>query len=327
MEKKIRIGVIGCASIARKQIIPAIKSIPQQFLLSGIASRNFENAQLLGHYFQTQPFKSYDSLIDSGELDAVYIPLPNAMHAEWVDYALQKGIHVLVEKSLACSVLEVENLCSLARKNKLALVENFQFRFHRQLSRIKELLEDGEIGELRSLRSSFGFPPFTEPDNIRYQRSLGGGALFDAGAYTIKVTQEFLGSDLLVSGACLHENYEIGVDLWGGGFIHQRAGDLFSQISFGFDNFYQCELELWGSKGKLRANRIFTAPPGFSPDLIMETVDGTRSIKVPADNHFINMLLHFYRVIHNESLAEIEFSHNINQAKLIQQFRSLANAQ
>lgn len=324
MSRKIRIGVLGCAAIAKKSVIPAIKSLPEHFELAGIASRTFEKAELLADSFQTTAYESYSLMLDQGKLDAVYIPLPNALHLEWVTYALNRGLHVLVEKSLACSAKDVELMCQTAKKRNLALIENFQFRFHKQLSTIKEIVSADEIGELRCVSASFGFPPFPDSDNIRYQRSLGGGALLDAGAYTIKISQEFLGQELVVSSACLSSCNE-GVDLWGGGFIQQSKGNLFSQIAFGFDNHYLCDLTLWGSKGKLKANRIFTAPPDFHPNIIIETSKGEKNIKLSPNNHFIEMLLHFYRVIKNPILGELELSQNICQAQLIDQFRTIAN--
>ena len=105
-------------------------------------------------------------------------------------------MHVLVEKSLACEYAQVVELNDLAKKKGLALIENFQFRFHSQLQYIKNIVGSGKIGELRCIKSAFGFPPFQEKNNIRYQKELGGGALLDAGAYPIKISQIFMGYDI-----------------------------------------------------------------------------------------------------------------------------------
>ncbi|MCX5807673.1 MAG: Gfo/Idh/MocA family oxidoreductase [Proteobacteria bacterium] len=323
--KPTNIGVIGCASIADKFVIPAIKSLADQYTLTGIASRNGAKAQRFAAKFDTQAYFSYDSLLKSDQIDAVYIPLPNSMHREWIEKALGHNLHVLVEKSLACTHEEIIHLNILAKRKKLALVENFQFRFHRQLAIIKQIICDGIIGELRCLKSSFGFPPFPDVENIRYQKELGGGALLDAGAYLIKIAQYFLGDDLAVEAASLTFDPEREVDIWGGAYLKQNNGVNFAEIAFGFDNFYQCNLDLWGSKGKIYTNRIFTAPPGYAPEIILETLSGKETIEVEPDNHFENMLRYFHQIIINGTGIEMEYVQNINQGRLIEELRGKAN--
>lgn len=325
MSKGINIGVIGCASVADRFVVPAIKSLADQYSLIGIASRNETKAQQFAVKFDTQAYSGYDSLLESEQLDAVYIPLPNSMHREWIEKALHRNLHVLVEKSLACTYEEVLHLNILAKRKHLALVENFQFRFHSQLATIRQILSDGVIGELRCLRSSFGFPPFSDLDNIRYQKGLGGGALLDAGAYVIKIAQCFLGYDLAVVAANLTFDPERKVEIWGGAYLRQNTGVNFAEIAFGFDNFYQCNLNLWGSKGKMYTNRIFTAPPGYAPEIVLETSSGKETIKLEPDHHFENMLRHFHQIIASGKGMEIEYSQNINQGRLIEELRRKAN--
>jgi len=324
MSKKINIGVLGCANIAERFIVPTINELDQNFNLIGIASRTAEKAKQFADKFNTKSFVSYESLLNTEHLEAVYIPLPNSLHYEWLKKALGKGLHVLVEKSLACEYNEVVELNNLAKEKGLVLIENFQFRFHSQLQYIKELVDSGKIGELRSIRSSFGFPPFSDKNNIRYKKELGGGALLDAGAYLLKISQIFLGNDIFVDSASLFEDKQKGVDIWGSAYIKKNNAAISAQISFGFDNFYQCNLELWGSKGKLYTNRIFTSPPGFEPTIEAETIDGKESIKLESDHHFKKMLIHFYNQINNKNQIDDEYQQNINQAKLIKELKEKA---
>lgn len=321
----INIGVLGCANIARRSVIPSIIEHKELYRLIGIASRDSAKAENFACEFGCMAFGSYQSLLENPDLDAVYIPLPNSLHAEWIEKALDMGMHVFVEKSLACTFDEVIGVTHKAKQKMLALVENFQFRFHGQLSEILKIIKSGKIGELRCVRVSFGFPPFPDANNIRYQKELGGGALFDAGAYAIKISQILLGQDLEVTAASTMLDEEKEVDIWGGGFLRQRNGKLFSEIAFGFDHFYQCGIELWGSKAKLTTNRIFTAPPGLTPELSIETNEGREVIILSADNQFENMLTHFYQTIHSTGLAMEEYEQNINQARLINEFREKAD--
>lgn len=313
----VKIGVLGCASIAQSYMIPAILNLKNQYVLSAIASRTEEKADEFGSLFGCKSYEGYESLLNEADIDAVYIPLPTALHAEWIEQALSRNIHVLVEKSLACDYEEVERLNRLALEKNLVLVENFQFRFHSQLAIIEKLLSGGIIGELRCVRSTFGFPPFSDADNIRYSKELGGGALLDAGAYPIKIAQIFLGQNIEVSASNLCYHNDLGVDIWGGASLRQVGGPIFAQVAFGFDNFYQCNLELWGSQGKIKTNRVFTAPPDFSPEIIVESSNGEEIIHVEPQNHFEKMLLHFSNLIETRNGLAAEYSQNVNQSRLI----------
>jgi NDP-hexose-3-ketoreductase len=320
----VKIGVIGSASVARHHMIPAILNLKDQYFLSGIASRSESKAKELGALFGAKSFNSYESLLNEADLDAVYIPLPNSMHAEWIGRALNRGIHVLVEKPMACDFEDVVQLNQMASEKNLVLVENFQFRFHGQLALINKMVSDGVIGELRCVRSSFGFPPFPELDNIRYIQALGGGALLDAGAYLLKIAQIFLGQNIEVSAANLLIDSKKDVDIWGGGYLSQKDGPMFAEIAFGFDNFYQCRLELWGSKGRIETNRIFTAPPGYTCEITVESPNGKEVFSIEPQNHFEKMLIHFYDLISTKKGLAAEYAQNINQARLIHEMQSIA---
>ena len=324
MSKKINIGILGCANIAKRFIIPTLKEM-EEFNLIGISSRTKVKADEFAKDFDTKAYYSYESLLEIQTLDAVYIPLPNSMHYEWIKRALEKDLHILVEKSMACELKEVKELNTIAKDKSLVLIENFQFRFHSQLQYIKDLVNNGKIGELRNVRASFGFPPFTDRDNIRYKKELGGGALLDAGAYPLKISQIFLGSDIRVESASLETPNSHEVDIFGSAYVKQNNGSLASQIAFGFDHFYQNSIELWGSKGKIYTNRIFTAAPGFEPTVEIETNEGKENVRLSSDHHFKNILKHFYSQIVTKENIEDEYLQNINQARLIKELKEKAS--
>lgn len=321
----IKMGVLGCSTFAARSILPALREMTDRYRIVGVASRSLEKAEAFTEPFGVRAFGSYDALLAKDELDAVYMPLPVGIHTEWIGRALDRGLHVLVEKSLASNAADVRLLCEKAAAKRLALVENFQFRFHPQLARIKALVEEGALGDLRCVRASFGCPPFPDEDNIRYRSDLGGGALLDLGAYTLKISQLFLGPDLDITSAVLNDDEVHGVDAWGGGFLQQQKGTCFSEVAFGFDNAYQCSLELWGSKGRLFTNRIFTAPPGYSPVIRIETPEGVREETLPPANHFICMLEHFHGLCTQPEHCAGEYRQNIRQAELVQSFREKAH--
>jgi NDP-hexose-3-ketoreductase len=321
---KIRIGILGASNIAQKAIIPALIELPDFFNISGIATRSVEKVIGLAQQNGIDVFEGYNSILDKKYIDAVYIPLPNALHYEFVKLALNKGLHVLVEKSLASQYNEVQELIALAKNRNLLLMENFQFRFHSQLDFLLNTIKSEQLGQIRSLRTSFGFPPFSEKDNIRYKKELGGGALLDAGAYTCKVSQILLGQNLEVLAASLRTPSGSEVDIWGSAFLQSKDTGVCASLSFGFDHFYQCGVEIWCSKGKISTNRLFTAPAEFEPAFEIETTSGKEIITLPPDNHFKNMLLYFHKAINDHELQEIENQQNLDQSRLINEINKRA---
>jgi NDP-hexose-3-ketoreductase len=320
----IRVGVLSTANIAIRSVIPSILKLNDNFVLAGIASRTQQKLYEVCKTFKTAAYVGYDKLIEDQSINVVYIPLPNSMHAKWIEKALQNGKHVIVEKSLCCSLEDANRLTDLARKKNLVLFENFQFRFHPQTLLIQNLINQNVIGEIRCVRASFGFPPFSDKNNIRYQAALGGGALLDAGAYTTKVSQLLLGLDLKVKAASLNTYCNSDVDIWGGAYLQDEKTGRFAELAFGFDHLYQCGVEVWGSLGKLTANRLFTAPENYSPMITIETRDGEQHINVEAANHFELMLLYIYQLITADKNPEDEHLQNIDQARLIQDIKFIA---
>jgi NDP-hexose-3-ketoreductase len=322
MSRVFSVGVLGCANIAEKFLMPAFQS-SKEFRLVGVASRDRESAQRLAKKFSITPFDSYDSLIESNLLDVVYIPLPNSMHFEWIKKALNRNLHVLVEKTMACSFTDVSELTNLAKLKNLVILENFQFRFHSQLAYIQRLIESDRIGDIRHVRSYFGFPPFSSAENIRYKKELGGGALLDAGAYPLKIAQIFLGHNIEVMCSKLFIDPLYDVDTYGSFTLSDHDSKISAQCAFGFDNYYQCNVELWGAKGRIIANRIFTAPPGISPSICIETADREESLSLPADDHFIGMLRHLHNLIKNLDSVAVDQEHeqNLLQASLLEKIK------
>lgn len=323
----VNIGVLGCAKIAERYIIPTLQTLPNRYNIVAVATRNKKRGELFKAKFKLDVYHDYEAIIKNEGINAVYIPLPNSLHEEWIEKALMKNKHVLVEKSLTTNFDSSKRLNKLAENQNLALLENFQFRFHSQTKKIKELLNEGKIGEIRNVRSSFCFPPFLDKNNIRYQKSLGGGSLLDAGAYPIKISQIILGKDLEVLNSDLYVDKLVGVDTWGNATLKDPKSGVHSQISFGFDNFYQCSIEILGSSGKITADRIFTSPPGNLPNLKLEKRSGTKFIDVKPCNHFENMLLHFYKLIHKKNNLGEEYIQNINQSRILNEVKERSKSE
>ncbi|RFU38562.1 gfo/Idh/MocA family oxidoreductase [Actinomadura logoneensis] len=285
----MRIGVLGCAGIAARQVLPALAGMPDA-VLTAVASRSAGRAREFADRFGGTPVHGYAALLDRDDVDAVYIPLPAALHAEWTERALRAGRHVLVEKPLTTSHGRTARLAALARSLGLRLMENRMFAHHPQHARVRELIADGAIGEPRSLTAALAFPP-RPADDIRYVPELGGGALLDIGYYPVQAAMMLLPGRLEVAGAVLHHDARTGVDT--GGDVLLRAegatrgeGGAAAHLTFGFRHAYRSRYEVWGSSGRIILDRAFTPPATWQPVLRIEQQDREERLTLPPANHY-----------------------------------------
>lgn len=291
--KKIRLGILGTSEIAFRRFLPALKK-HNEFEYIGVASRNIEKTKSFVESYGGKGYSSYDELLQDKNIDAVYIPLPPALHFEWGKKALQAGKHILMEKPFCVNLQQTEELIELAKERNLAVHENYMFMYHKQLTKIKEIIDSGYLGKIRLYRIAFGFP-MREKNDFRYNKELGGGALLDCGGYTLKLANYLLGDTTkVICSNLVKENFE--VDLYGNATLQNDEG-ITAQVSFGMDNAYKCELEVWGSKAILKAPRIFTAPDNFDVNLEIIDNNGIKNINVGIDNQFYNSILFFKECI------------------------------
>ncbi len=298
-------------------MIPALQECEATELIC-VASRTKEKAEEVAGVFGCEAAAGYDALLDRRDIDAIYMPLPTGVHEEWCTRALKAGKHLMVEKSFASDYASAERMLYLARESHCLVFENFQFQTHSQWRAIKRHMTSNELGNVHLVRSTFGFPPLPE-DNFRWNKELGGGALLDVGAYMTKASQLLLGTGLEVLGASLQMDLETGVEMYGEATFRNEAGQV-AQVAFGFDYFYQCRVELLGTKGKLSTNRVFTAPPGFEPVLLVEKQGEAEEITLPADNHYVNMWNWFASKVQGGDFSN-HWKLLLDQARLLEEIR------
>ncbi len=189
--KPLRFGILSAARIA-EALAPAIRAASNAELV-GIAARDETRARAFADKFSIpNVFKSYDALLESDQIDAVYIPLTNDLHAPWAIKSLEAGKHVLLEKPSAMNSAETAHILEAAKAHGRVVFEGFMYRYHPQVARALELVRSGAIGELRLVRSSFSFP-LSPGDDHRWLRSQGGGAMFDIGCYCLNTALLFMG--------------------------------------------------------------------------------------------------------------------------------------
>lgn len=183
----LRIGILSTAKIAREFTLGVRGS--GKIKIAAVASRDFARAQEFAKEFGiAAAHGSYDELMASPDIDAVYNPLPNSLHAEWSIRAMQAGKHVLCEKPLAMTAQDARQMFHSARQNAVRLVEGYPYRSQPIMLKLAQALRAGEIGRVEFIRASFGFK-LTDPSNIRLNPRLGGGSLWDVGCYPISLVR------------------------------------------------------------------------------------------------------------------------------------------
>jgi predicted dehydrogenase len=274
-ERPLRVAVLGTADIARRRVLPAMAEDPD-VELTAVASRSGARARQLAGRYGCAAVESYDAVLDRDDVDAVYVPLPVSLHAEWARSALAAGKHVLAEKPLTAHAHTTAELLDLARSSGLALMENVMFVHHPQHSVVRELVAGGAIGELRSFTAVFAVPPLPA-DNIRHRPELGGGALLDIGYYPVRAALYFLGTGLDVVGAALEHSGGSAVETSGAVLVRSPDGVL-GQLAFGMEHAYRSAYELWGSEGRIRVESAFTPPADHKPTVWVADAGGPREL-------------------------------------------------
>ncbi len=320
-QDSLRVGILGCSAFALRAMVPALVAAPSTSL-AACASRDLEKARDAAGRFGGRAHGSYEALLADPEVDAVYIPLPNALHTRWACLALDAGKHVLVEKPLACSLADARQMIERARGSGLVLLENFLFPRHSQFAWVKEQLASGAIGQLRFLRAAFSIPALPAGD-IRYAPELGGGARLDVGTYMVKSARSFLGAGVGVTCATRELDPERGVDLRGSATFVDEAG-VVAQTLWGFDTPYQCSWELIGSDGRIVCPRALTPPAGFRPSVVVERGRGREELELPADDHCHNQWEHFAKMVRDGDPLEPCLDEALAQATLLDAVDRLA---
>lgn len=335
----MRIGIICPSEIAFRRFLPALKKTNIEYVgvayataeewfdqnvndaSSAVIDNERKKAETFKEAYGGKVFSGYENMLTSGEIDAVYLPLPPALHYKWAKRALENGLHVLIEKPSTASLADTEGLVRLAKEKELALHENYMFVFHSQIETINQVVASGAIGEVRLFRIDFGFPDRGKTD-FRYNKALGGGALLDCGGYTFKYADLLLGenAELTAANALYTDKYD--VEIAGSATLQNDKGQV-AQVSFGMDNDYRCSVEIWGSLGTLRSGRVLTAPEGFVPSYEISKNGKTEHFEMQADDAFYKSISYFEKCVENKETRLKNYASILKQEELVERFVKL----
>lgn len=287
----MRFGILGAADIARRYTGEALATSEGSSLVA-VAARDVARAQELADRFDAVALGSYDELVASPDVDAVYIPLPIGLHSTWAIKAIEAGKHVLCEKSLAGSLDDALAIIDAARANGVLVMENFMCTYHVQNTTVRDMIASGSIGSLSVAEFSFGFPPVA-PDDLKYNRELQGGALNDAGAYCLKMARYHVPS----APEWVHAVASTGdkeVDIHGAAMLGFVGGEV-GHLGWGFDNDYRNLSRFWGQSGQIDIDRSFSIPPDRAPSVTVTRNGAREALELPAMNHFTALIEDFVR--------------------------------
>lgn len=294
MSASIRLGVLGCADIAARKVLPALANVPSVHLVA-VASRSAGKAAELAGRFGCAAVTGYEELLAREDVDAVYVPLPPALHAEWVGAALRQGKHVLAEKPLTPDPVETAALLDLASSARRVLMENVMFPHHSRHKRVWEMVANGAIGTPLTFTGSFTIPPRPHGD-IRNSAALGGGALLDAAVYPLVAAQLALG-ELEVRSAVLQHDQELGVDVAGAALLRGPA-NVTAQVVFGMRHSYTSEYRILGDLGRITVGNAYHPRADAPTEIGLHPQSGpAETIAVPADDQCANTLRAFAQAV------------------------------
>ncbi|WKL49663.1 Gfo/Idh/MocA family oxidoreductase [Flavobacterium pectinovorum] len=220
--------------------------------ITAVASRNLEKAQSFAEQFSIEKaYASYQEILDDPQLDAVYIPLPNSLHAEWVIKAAQAKKHILCEKPIALTVEDVKQMYEQAIINNVLLMEGFPYKFQPQTILMLKMIQEGAIGEVSQIYADFGFTVDDAENNIRLKPELGGGVMWDAGAYPVSIIRAITGhnpNEIIAFGKFNDQRLDTAVSA-----MFRFEDGVTAQLNCNFNAAPHRNVRVIGSKGIITA--------------------------------------------------------------------------
>ena len=254
----LRWGVLSTASIATEKVIPGIQRAERCEVVA-IASRDGGQARAIADRLGIPTAHgSYEALLADLGVDAVYIPLPNHLHAEWTKAAARAGKHVLVEKPMALTADEAQGMVDVCRAEGVVLMEAFMYRLHPSWVKVKDLVDSGRIGTLTAIQSWFSYYN-DDPANIRNLRAAGGGALYDIGCYNVNLSRLMFGEEPTDVASVIRRDPLSGVDVLTSAILEFPGGT--SAFTCAIRTETDQRVDIYGTTGRISIDIPFNIPP------------------------------------------------------------------
>ncbi|MPY87106.1 MAG: gfo/Idh/MocA family oxidoreductase [Luteitalea sp.] len=296
-----RWGIVGTARIVRRLVEPL--RAPGHTLVA-VASRDKARADSFARQWDIpRAYGDYAELLAAPDIDAVYIPLPNTLHAEWTIKAAAAGKHVLCEKPLALNVDDVDAMAEAAARAGVVLAEAFMYRHHPVTLAARQLIVDGAVGAVRLMRGAFTFT-LTGDGNVRFDPMLGGGALWDVGCYPVSWMRYVLGAEPIEVSATAITG-PTGVDVATAATL-RFPGDIVGQFDCGFTAPFRTEMQVIGSEGVLDVPRPFK--PGPTEVIIIRRGDEVNEVPIEGSSLYQLQVDDLRRAVREGTAARVSAS-------------------
>lgn len=310
----VRIGILGAAAIVPSALTNPARSVHAVQILA-IAARDPKRAYTFAKKHSIPRIhQTYTALLADQDIDAIYNPLPNSLHAEWTIRALKAGKHVLCEKPFASNMQEAEEMAKVARETRLILSEAFAYRYHPLTAKVKEIIASGEIGTIQHIDAQFCFL-LPSPNNIRFKYDLAGGALMDTGCYPVSLIRHLANAEPTVERAearlfAPEVDRKMTADL---SFADGRTAHLVCDMLS--PRLFRSSLKVQGSEGQLQVTNPYH--PHWFNRLSVQGRSGKQSEHVPGENVYALQLSAFIRAIRGERKLNTDPTDAIGNMRVI----------
>lgn len=316
MDRPIRWGIMGCARIAEKALIPAIIADPDARLTAIAGSDGAKAANWADRFGAARSHAGYAALLDDPEVEAVYIPLVTAAHVPWTLKALAAGKHVLCEKPIALDAGQIDDLIAARDRSGLVAGEAFMVAHHPQWAQVRAWIDSGAIGSLRQVQGAFAYRNL-DPANMRNRADLGGGALLDIGVYPMVTTRLATGAEPLTARATVIRDPAFGTDAFASATLAFPGFELSFYVST--QMALRQSMVFHGETGMITLSAPFNAGSYDAAEARLDTVDrtGAETRRWPGVDQYRLMVEQFGRAVRGkEPLAFTLEASKANQAAI-----------
>lgn len=316
----VRFGILSTANIGTNMVIPAMQKGKKCEVIA-ISSRNEAKAKKAADDLGLpKHYGSYEAMLADPDIDAVYNPLPNHLHLPWTLKTLQAGKHVLCEKPITMNTAEAKQLAdAVSKSNGLKVMEAFMYRFHPRWIKVKQLVDEGSIGELKAVHSYFSY--FNDnPDDIRNKPEMGGGGLMDIGCYCISSARHLFGREPIRIEGALDMDPDFKVDRLASGLLDFGNGSAVFSCSMRSPDYQS--MSIFGTKGRMQIEWPFNPPLDEATSFTLLADDTEQVIDIPACNHYTLQGDAFADAILNDTEVPTPFEDAIANMKVIDAVKS-----
>lgn len=313
--KPLKLGVIGVSGHLMTRIMLPLSQSSSVELIA-LSSRNYQKAEAACKEWDVpKAYGSYEKLLEDPEIEAVYIPLPNHMHLEWMKKSIDAGKHVICEKPLTLTSEETKEIMEYAKGKGIKVMEAFMYRFHPKWQMVRELMKVSGIGQIRAIHTIFSYSN-NDPKNIRNIKDFGGGALMDIGCYAISSARWIMNQEpvKVMGDNVIHD--EFGTDVLSSGILDFGGPRALFTVST--NTFGNQEVVVYGTSGTLTVKVPFNDHYDVPGEVIVQNGLGTRTVTFEPTNQYGEMFTAFAKAVRKDKKVPLSLKDSYMNMKIIE---------